>query len=209
MRVQPYTLGYMANTTCVLIDTATLEAAVVDPSYDSRRILPELQQSGIRVTLILNTHGHFDHVVENAWYQRETGAPLAIHASDAPLLAALDEQATWFGVDAPEPSTPDRFLTDGEDVVIGESKIHVLHSPGHSPGSVCFVGDGFIITGDVLFAGSVGRADLPGGDAKALAATIRHVLLPLPDSTIVYCGHGPSTTIGRERATNSYFGRLT
>jgi hydroxyacylglutathione hydrolase len=178
------------------------ESIIIDPGEASSRLLRSVADT--QVKLVLNTHCHCDHSGGNADVVAATGAPLAIHQDDLPLLQTLEQQGMMFGVPFPPSPDPDRFLRDGEIIKVGGVELEVRHAPGHSPGHVVFVGDGFAIVGDVLFAGSIGRTDLPGGSYAQLLHSIRTKLLTLPDDTVVYCGHGPETTIGRERATNPF-----
>jgi len=204
MIVETFNVGPLDNNTYLLVDEATGEAALVDPSFDSRPIWDVIQQRGLKVTSLLNTHAHIDHVVENAYFQEMTGAPLALHDADLPLLHAMEQQALWMGIEAPQVVEPSRSLTDGDVISIGGGSVRVAHTPGHSRGSVSFIGEGFVISGDALFAGSIGRTDLPGGDLTTLLDAIRSRLFMLDADTIVYPGHGRSTTIGEERRTNPY-----
>ena len=156
-------------------------------------------------TYLLNTHAHWDHYWDNAEIQRLTGAKFGIHAESAPLLKL--PQARMCGLDADIPvSTPDFFLTENVPVIVGDLKFEVLHCPGHCPGSVALFErkERVVFTGDVLFAGTIGRTDLPGGDFDQLVDSIRRQLLPLGDDVQVYAGHGPVTTIGRERRANPF-----
>lgn len=178
------------------------EALVIDPGEATKELKAAVADS--TVTMIFNTHCHIDHSGGNAGMVAATGAPLVCHRDDLPLLRALTQQGMMFGV-AVEPSPePDQFVEEGDEVKVGGVALKVLHTPGHAPGHVVLVGDGFVIGGDVLFNGSIGRTDLPGGDYDTLIESIHTKLMPLPDDTVVYCGHGPSTTIGRERATNPF-----
>ena len=167
----------------------TGEAVVIDPGGDVPRILAELTKRGWKVRTILNTHGHWDHTGGNGELKRITGAELLIHEADAPGL---------------EPA-PDGFLEEGREIRFGAHRLEVLHTPGHSPGGVCFSSTGAVFTGDTLFAGSIGRTDLAGGDYTALISGVREKLFCLEDSLRVYPGHGPSTTIGQERLHNPFF----
>ncbi len=178
------------------------EALVIDPGEATA----ELKQcvADDTVTMIFNTHCHIDHSGGNAGMVAATGAPLVCHEADLPLLQALEQQGVMFGYPVEPSPDPDQFIKEGDTVTVGSVTMKVLHTPGHAPGHVVLVGDGFVIGGDVLFNGSIGRTDLPGGDHEQLLQSIKTKLLPLPDETIVYCGHGPATTIGKERASNPF-----
>jgi glyoxylase-like metal-dependent hydrolase (beta-lactamase superfamily II) len=178
------------------------EALVVDPG----EVTPELLRAieGRTVRAIVNTHAHCDHCGGNAELIRLTGAPLLLHRDDLPLLRIVDQQGLMFGVPFPPSPDPDRFLEEGDTLEIGGETLRVIHAPGHSPGHIVLQGNGFVIGGDVLFAGSIGRTDLPGGDSRRLMDSIRTKLLSMPDDTVVYCGHGAATTIGEERRTNPF-----
>lgn len=178
------------------------EAIVIDPGDDHPRLRAAV--ADCKVNMIFNTHCHIDHSGGNAGMVKATGAPLVIHQAELPLLHTMTQQALMFGVPCPASPEPDRFVAEGDTITVGSVEMKVLHTPGHSPGHVVLVGDGFAFVGDVLFAGSIGRTDLPGGSYEQLLASIRTKLLTLPDDTIVYSGHGPETTIGRERATNPF-----
>ncbi|MCS6861362.1 MAG: MBL fold metallo-hydrolase [Abditibacteriales bacterium] len=205
MKVETYRVGPMDNGVYLIIDEATQRAALVDPSFESEFILDVIRERGLTLEWILNTHGHYDHVVNNAFFKRATGAPLAIHADDVPFLEDMRGQAMWMGMEHVEDSPPpDRLLEEGDVVQVGNLYLHVRHTPGHSPGGVTFVAQTVAIVGDVLFAGGIGRTDLPGGDAETLFHSIRTQLFTLPDDTIVLPGHGPSTTIGHEKRTNPF-----
>lgn len=178
------------------------EALVIDPGEATA----ELKQSVAddKVTMIFNTHCHIDHSGGNKGMVEATGAPLVCHEDDLPLLRSLEQQGMMFGVSCDPSPEPDQFIQEGDTVTVGSVELKVLHTPGHAPGHVVLVGDGFVIGGDVLFNGSIGRTDLPGGSMDQLLDSIKTKLLPLPDDTIVYCGHGPATTIGQERASNPF-----
>jgi glyoxylase-like metal-dependent hydrolase (beta-lactamase superfamily II) len=195
----------MDNNTYVIRDGATGDTALVDPSFDSEALLPEIVGEGTTLRYILNTHAHFDHVIGNAYFAAQTGAPVALHRADLPLLHALPEQGRRFlGQDlAPSPE-PTIFLEEGQTLMLGETPIRVLFTPGHAPGHVTFLVGDTAIVGDVLFHGSIGRTDLPGASLATLLHSIRTRLLTLPDATEVLPGHGQPTTIGHERRTNPY-----
>ena len=186
----------------------TGEALLIDPGAELPRVLALREPGGFRVTRILLTHGHVDHAAGAAEARAATGAPVTIHGGDDPLLAMLPRQAALFGLEGVGPLVPDRHHADGEIVEVGHLAARVLHTPGHCPGSVClhFASERLLFTGDTLFAGSVGRTDLPGGDAAALARSIRERLFPLGDEVRFLPGHGPGGTIGEERRTNPFVG---
>jgi glyoxylase-like metal-dependent hydrolase (beta-lactamase superfamily II) len=196
----------MDNNTYVVEDEATGAAAVIDPAFGSERVLAFIQSRGLRLEWVLNTHAHLDHVVLNGAFVEATGATLAIHPNELPMLRATREQASWFGVEPPEFVEPGRLLADGDTVRVGDAVLDVAHTPGHSAGSVCFVAPGLAIVGDVLFAGSIGRTDLPGGDMDTLLASIRTQLFTLDPATRVLAGHGPETTVLEERLHNPFVG---
>jgi glyoxylase-like metal-dependent hydrolase (beta-lactamase superfamily II) len=182
------------------------EAIVVDPGEATPSVLKAT--AGYLVRSIVNTHCHCDHCGGNGALMASTGAELLIHRADLPLLEHIEEQGQMFGVPMEASPPPTRFLEEGDKVTFGGVSLTVLHAPGHSPGHVILLGEGFILCGDVLFAGSIGRTDLPGGSYGQLLESIRTKILPLPDPTIVYSGHGPHTTVGEERRTNPFLAGL-
>lgn len=202
--IRQFSLGPMDNNTYLIVDEATREAALVDPSFDSERLWPEIEKSGVTIRYVLNTHAHFDHVVGNAFYVQRTGAPLALHRADLELLHRLVESGRMFGFDLEPSPEPTVFLEDGQTLRLGETAIRVVATPGHAPGHVTFLVGDAALCGDCLFAGSIGRTDLPGGSLQTLLHSIRTQLLTLPDETRVLPGHGAATTIGTERHTNPY-----
>jgi len=183
----------------------TKEAAVIDPGGDPDEILMRLAKLGLKVKYLINTHGHFDHVGANKRMKTVTGAPILIHAGDAPMLMRLSKDALMFGLTAENSPEPDQHINDGDKIRFGEITLKVLHTPGHSPGGVALLTEGHVFVGDTLFSGSIGRTDLPGGDYSTLISSVRNKLFILDDNTVVHCGHGPDTTIGRERQYNPFF----
>ncbi|QTA79504.1 Beta-lactamase domain-containing protein [Desulfonema limicola] len=183
----------------------TKEAVVIDPGDDADQILMALAESGLTVKYIINTHGHFDHVGANKKMKSATGAPILIHEGDAPMLSRLSTDATMFGLSAENSPGPDQEISDGDIISFGNFKLKVLHTPGHSPGGVALYTEGCVFVGDTLFSGSIGRTDLPGGNYEKLISSVKNKLFTLAEDTKVYCGHGPATTIGREKAYNPFF----
>lgn len=188
----------------LLVDGERKKAAVIDPDLTGRRIIRALGERGAALELILLTHGHFDHIGSVAELRRETGAPVCIHGSDAPMLTdARLNLSGYFG--SPAVQCPaERLLAGGDEIAFAGKSIRVLHTPGHTPGSCCYLLGERLFSGDTLFRGGVGRADFPGGNMESLIASIRDTLMSLPEDTAVYPGHGEPTTIGRERRTNPY-----
>ena len=184
----------------------TREAMVIDPGDDGPRILQLAESNGYQVKKIVNTHGHFDHIGANQPVKEATGAVLMMHEADLPLLQNARNHAQAYGLTVSPSPDPDKFLNEGDLFSVGEQSFSIFHVPGHSPGSICLLSDGHLFVGDVLFAGSVGRTDLPGGDFDALVEGVREKLFRLPADTIVHPGHGPDTTIGREKQMNPFVG---
>lgn len=199
-------LGPLDNNSYLLIDEATREAAVMDVGFEPEAMLTTIVAEKVRVTSLLLTHAHYDHAAGMRAIQRVHPAPCWMHPADRPLLARLAEQGEAFGFPPAEPPADLCDLADRQSVTIGESALEVIHTPGHSPGGVCFLHAPDLWVGDTLFAGSIGRTDLPGGSFEELAESIRTRLFPRGDSLRCHCGHGPATTIGIERRTNPFVG---
>jgi glyoxylase-like metal-dependent hydrolase (beta-lactamase superfamily II) len=204
LEILRFTYGPFAENTYVVVGSGGRRAMVVDPGFGSEPVLDVLRQRGLSVELIVNTHGHLDHVAGNAFFKRATGAPIAIHPADAPFLARLRMQAAAFGLEADDSPPPDLELREDEPVRFDGLAFEVLHTPGHTPGGVCLRLAGRMWVGDTLFRGSVGRTDLPGGSFDDLRHSIRNKLFLLPGATVCYPGHGPETTLLEERRTNAF-----
>jgi hydroxyacylglutathione hydrolase len=195
---------------CSIIgDPVTHEAIVIDPGDDVADILKIVREHNLRVTTILITHAHIDHVGGAMKLKAQTAAPVLMNQNDQRLLAALDMQAAWIGIRPPEPVVIDAGLADGARVGQGTLSAHVIHTPGHTEGSVCLLLDSgkTLIAGDTLFAGSIGRTDLPGGSFQKIMNSLHDRLLQLPDNITVVPGHGRLTSIGEERHNNPFLSR--
>lgn len=206
MLFETIVVGPLGVNCFILGDKQSNEAVVVDPGADCEMILAAVARFGLKVKYLINTHGHFDHVGCNKQVQEKTGAELLIHEGDAFLLSQASRSAQNYGLIVEDSPPPSRFLSDGMRLEFGRRSIEVLHTPGHTPGGCCLLlaNEQVVITGDTLFADSVGRTDLPGGSHQQLIASIKAKLMPLADETVVWPGHGASSTIGRERRMNPY-----
>lgn len=198
------TNGGFAENCYLVADPATGEAAIIDPGEETGLFLARLGYERWALRAIWLTHAHLDHVAGVEAVKAATGAPIYLHPRDRVLYDTVPRQAAMFGLEAAKPPPPDQALADGDVVGVGGCTFTVLHTAGHSPGGVSYSGHGVVFVGDALFAGSIGRTDLPGGDPDTLIASIREKLFALPNETVVYPGHGPSTTIGEEKRTNPF-----
>ncbi len=203
---ETFPVGPLQCNCTILGDEATREAIVIDPGDNVSGILARLAKHRLTVKQIVVTHAHIDHVGGAAQLRRVTGAPIVLNEHDLRLLAMMDMQAGWLGVPTPEVAAPDLLAVNGQRVGLPHLSADVLHTPGHTPGSIClhFAGQNLLLAGDTLFAGSIGRTDLPGGDGAQILRSLRDRLLVLPDATLVVPGHGPETTIGEERESNPF-----
>ncbi len=200
-------LGMLQVNCYVLGSEATGEGIVIDPADNASDILAALRKENLRLTRILATHAHFDHLLACRALMEQTRAPFYVHQADLPLVAAMQKTCqAWLGYDPGEPPDVTGYLTPGETVAVGDMRLEVRGTPGHSPGGVTFVdhANRRAFTGDALFAGSIGRTDFPGSSMKALLDGIQREILSLPDDYQVLSGHGPATTVGRERRTNPF-----
>ncbi len=204
MKIVQIPNGRFVENCYLVIDEASGECAIVDPGEEPELIAHHLAAARVKPVAIWLTHAHVDHVLGVPRLREETGAPVFLHPADRPLYDHVAEQAAAFGMAAGPLPPPDGAFAHGDVARVGTLEFAVRHAPGHSPGSVCLAGPGVVLTGDVLFQGSIGRTDLPGGDFDTLIRSIERELLVLPDSTIVYSGHGPETTIGHERRANPF-----
>jgi glyoxylase-like metal-dependent hydrolase (beta-lactamase superfamily II) len=203
---ETFPVGLLQCNCTILGDELSREAIVVDPGYDIPRILATLAKHQLTVRQIVVTHAHIDHIASALDLKQITGAPILYNAADLPLTSMMDEQAAWIGVETPIVKPPDHSPADLEQLSVRGIDAQVIHTPGHTEGSLCLhvSSESLLLAGDTLFAGSVGRTDLPGGHHGKLIQSIRERLLPLPDTTLVIPGHGPVTTIGDERVSNPF-----
>ena len=196
--------GQFAENCYLVADRRTREAVIIDPGEEPAMFLAELDTRAWHLRAIWLTHAHIDHIIGVGLVRRVTGAPIHLHPLDRPIYDALPQFGAWVGMQLDPPPPPDVALQAGMPVRVGRFEFDVRFTPGHSPGSVSFAGHDMVFGGDVLFNGSIGRTDLPGGDYATLMASIQSQFLSLPDSTVVHSGHGPDTTIGVERLTNPF-----
>ncbi len=203
--IEAITVGPFAMNSYVVGDSETKECVVVDPGDELERIESYLKQHDYTVQRILMTHGHIDHVAFAEVFHQRYQVPLGLHKADEPLAQAVGVQAAMYGIEVGPPILIDEYYEPGAQIGDGSLSFKIAHAPGHSPGSVLFIHpDGFVIGGDVLFHRSIGRTDLPGGNHDQLLASIRRELFSLPGETVVYPGHGPSTTVAEEIAENPF-----
>lgn len=195
-------VGSLATNCYIVACEETKEAVVIDPGAEGKKILTIITKENLKVKYIINTHGHWDHIGANNFMKEKTKAQLAIHEEDAVILhkSSLD-----IG-DGGQASEADKLLKDGDVISFGKNiELKVLHTPGHSPGSICLLGQDKLFSGDTVFAGSIGRTDFPGGSYKTIMESIQTKIMPLEDSLTVYPGHGPQTSIKKEKEVNPYF----
>ena len=204
MKIIVLAVGAIGTNCYIVYDETTLEAMVIDPGEEGKRIINQIEKNQLNVKYIVNTHGHGDHIAANKVVKEATGAELLIHAEDGPMLmdARLNLSALM-GQNITKPAA-DRYVQEGDVLEIGTSKFKILHTPGHSRGGICLVGQGVVFSGDTLFQLSIGRTDFPGGSFDEIVDSIKTKLMPLDDSIVVYPGHGPSTTIGQEKRGNPF-----
>lgn len=193
------------ETNCYLVyDDETRECAVIDPGAEHEKIVAAIADLELKPVIVLNTHGHVDHIGANSDIVQKYAVPLAMHAADTDMLKVSDYIELSLLLGARNSPAPDRLLSDGDEIAVGRTSLRVLHTPGHTPGSIGFVQGGVLFSGDTLFCGGVGRTDLPGGSWKDLERSIRERILTLPEETVVLPGHGPWTTVEQERSSNPF-----
>ncbi|MCD6569775.1 MAG: MBL fold metallo-hydrolase [Deltaproteobacteria bacterium] len=194
-------------TNCFIVgDDTTKDALIIDPGGEGQRILDEVKGMGVNIVGIVNTHAHIDHIGANRHMKEAFGVDIMMHKTELPILHGASKAGMMFGVSIDPPPEPDRFIEEGDTITFGDSSLSVLLTPGHSPGGLSFVTqDGnWCFAGDTLFAGSIGRTDLPGGNYDTLIHSIKTKILPLGDHVKVLPGHGPATTVANERKYNPF-----
>ena len=208
LNVHKFTFNPFQENTYVIHDGR--EAIVVDPGCwnqtEQRELEDFLESNGLKPTRLVLTHGHIDHILGCAWMHKRYGLSPELHEKDLPVLAAGERTASMYGIPYDPAPEPKGFIQEGSEILIGSEVLKVLFVPGHAPGHIALhsAAHGFVVSGDVLFQNSVGRTDLPGGDTETLLRSIREQLFPLGDAVVVYSGHGPETTIGREKRSNPF-----
>jgi len=206
MKIHTLVVGRL-QTNCYILESEG-HALIVDPGDEPERILRFIKDLSATPTRIVATHTHFDHVLGVDAVRKATTTPFWIHADDLPMLQSIQSRVRQFmGFEVPPPPKVDGYFKDGDSLTVGDETIRVLHTPGHSPGSISLCGNGYVLTGDALFNQSIGRTDLPGGDLNTLIHSIREKLFKLDDDTTVYPGHGPESTIGDEKLANPFVGK--
>lgn len=204
MNFETFVVGPL-QVNCYLLYDEEGNALVIDAGDNGAEILERVNALGLKLKMVISTHGHFDHVGANGYLKEKTGAKLLIHEGDRNLLKYAPQAAASFGLSVQEPPEADEYISDGQMIECGSIRLKVVHTPGHSPGGVSLLAEHILFTGDTLFAGSIGRTDLPSGVHEQLLKSIREKLFPLGDTIEVQPGHGPSTSIGHEKRFNPFF----
>jgi len=207
MIIKRLVVGPLEENTYIIGDEATKQAIVIDPGDEADRIMDVINENGLEVNAIICTHAHFDHIGATGDIKDKTGARILVHQDDLETYDLAKDQGAFWGYSVDDLPRPDGFLEEGDEVKAGNLSFKVMHTPGHSRGGICLYGEGIVITGDTIFQGSVGRTDFPGGSIEKLKESFKR-LLELPENTQVLSGHGPETTIGREKTGNFFVNEL-
>jgi glyoxylase-like metal-dependent hydrolase (beta-lactamase superfamily II) len=204
LQIENIIVGPLSSNCYIVWDQETSQGIVIDPGDDPDKILERIKKNKIKIEKILVTHSHFDHIGAISALKKELNVDFLAHEEDLFFIEEEKDAAKRLGVDIDQPPKPDRFIKDGEIISVGRFNLKVLHTPGHSPGGVCYLYDKILFSGDTLFQGSIGRTDLRKGSLNDLIKSIKNRLYHLPDDTVVYTGHGPLTTIGYEKKFNAF-----
>jgi hydroxyacylglutathione hydrolase len=204
MKYESVIVGALETNCYIVYCQETLECAIIDPGAEPEKIFRLITHKGLKPTILINTHGHVDHIGANRDIKDKFDIPLYLHEADSPMLESVLQSELSFFLGAKESPPPDKFLEEGDEIKIGNISLLVIHTPGHSPGSVSLLGDGILFSGDTLFFGGVGRTDLPGGSWSEMESSIREKIFTLPADTVVLPGHGPTTTVDQEKKFNPF-----
>ncbi len=207
MKIDRIVIGQLQSNCYIIYDEKSLDAMVVDPGDEPDRILHTINTKGLRVVYIVCTHGHFDHIGAVSELKEGTPGKIALHRDELALYRRAADQAAMWGFDVGSQPQPDVFVAEGDELPVGNLKFTVLSTPGHSPGGICLYGDGIVLTGDTVFAGSVGRTDLFGGNIDALKKSFRRII-SLPPDTVILPGHGDPSTVRQEKESNFFIYEL-
>jgi glyoxylase-like metal-dependent hydrolase (beta-lactamase superfamily II) len=204
LNIETITVGAFAMNSYLVFDDESNDAIYIDPGLEADRLIGRVEQLNLNINYIINTHAHIDHVAEAGIVQKHFNVDYYLHEEDLPLFQMIPEQAQMFGLAAGPVPNITKHVTEGDEISVGDYRATILHTPGHSPGSISINWGESVIVGDCLFMDSIGRTDLYKGNYEQLLESIRNKLLTLPEATKVYSGHGPPTTIGREKQHNPF-----
>lgn len=210
IKIETFEIGSFGCNCSIIYSTQTREAIIIDPGNDALNLEKAIEKLNVNPKVLLHTHAHFDHIGQSTIIKNKYNIPMALHPDDFFLYEGLQEQGNWFGMKLEAPGKIDLWLKDGDEFGFSDPELNqilkTIHTPGHTPGSCCFLGENILFSGDTLFNGSIGRTDLPGGDFNTILDSIKTKLFKLDDQTIVIPGHGPNTTIGKEKKSNPFVG---
>lgn len=204
MKIIQLEVGYLGTNCYIVYDENTLQAAIIDPGGSADKILKIVEQENLAVEMIINTHGHADHISGNSEIKKATGAPILIHKDDAVMITNAHSNLSVYVGNGMESEPADRLLSDGDNIKLGSILFTVVHTPGHTPGGICLIANNEVFCGDTIFYESIGRTDFPGGSYRQLIQSIKDKLMTLNDEVNLYPGHGPATTVGWERRRNPF-----